>query len=155
MSFSCFRLQLCQMCPHTSMMTVLATIMTRSQDCTTTLTRSTTITRTCSSTCTGMETRKPTFLLPRSKQMQKVLPPVQSIQTRRSQPLARRRKTSPRIKQLNRYLPRLINVHMHEYNAKHNVLVYLLHYGLCFWFLVFNFSFINRLPKTWNAGQRV
>lgn len=92
---------------------------------------STTITHTCSSTCTGMETRKPTFLLLLSKQMQTVVPRVQSIQTLRLQPLARRKKTSPRIKQLNRYLPRLFfsfvgrytNVHMesnmHEYNAKH------------------------------------
>lgn len=36
--YPCFWLQLCRMCPHTSMMTALATIMTLSQDCTMTLT---------------------------------------------------------------------------------------------------------------------
>lgn len=69
---------------------------------------STTITRTRSSTCTGMETRKPTFLLLLSRQMRKGLPRMQSIQTRRLQPLARTKKINPRIKQLNRCLARVL-----------------------------------------------
>lgn len=72
---------------------------------------STTTTRTPSNTCTGMERSRPTFLLPQTSQMQKVLPWARPLQTPCLLLLAaRRKKTNPRIKLLNRYFTYRIQV---------------------------------------------
>lgn len=64
---------------------------------------STTTTLTLRSTCTGMERSTPIFLLLPASQTAKVPPGAQPLQTHCLLPLARRKKTNPRIKLLNRY----------------------------------------------------